>query len=364
VGTIYTNPGPSCDLYISPSSILEGEDAELRWNSSNVHQAYLNQDIGYVGSSGSRNIAPRGPGTYTYQGTFYGDNGNTITCSATLRVRERSQHIVFDQLPIVTSQTLTALPLTALPYTGLDLGPVGTAVYWLAIILWSLALAYVIMGGVVPFALKAVGLAPHAAPAHGAVMTHAPAVHAPPAHTPAPVVHSVAAPARSSSYEGFKAMAQGSTLTVDDIVKGLSRTGDDSHLLPAAPAVHAPVVEAPVVVAPVAAAPVEGTVPTFIAALLAGKKEEVFTIIREVNKAGHDAEAFIQQTVMALDDAYRAKTEGASVHPEVRAAVGTAEPIFLEKLITALSTAVDSSYSAGTTAVKLAVTRALNLIEG
>jgi hypothetical protein len=27
--------------------------------------------------------------------------------------------------------------LNQIPYTGLDLGPVGTVIYWLALILWS-----------------------------------------------------------------------------------------------------------------------------------------------------------------------------------------------------------------------------------
>ncbi|MDB5189168.1 MAG: hypothetical protein JWL82_125, partial [Parcubacteria group bacterium] len=66
----------------------------------------------------------------------------------------------------------------------------------------------------------------------------------------------------------------------------------------------------------------------------------------------------------ALDDAYRAKMDGTAVHPEVARVCVDCAPNFLERLVSSLSTAVDSSYSAGVTGVKLAVTRALQVVEG
>jgi hypothetical protein len=356
-------------MNVSPSSIIEGDDARLTWDSTNVNQVRIDQGIGYVERDGSRRVSP-GVGTYTYHGTFYGNNGNTISCSATLRVRAQEQPLVFngftlDALPQVTPQPLTYVSLASLPYTGLDLGPWGTAVYWLMLILWSLAVAYVLLGGVVPFALKRAGvLGSQIGEAINQEPPHTPAPE--PAHSSAHVMHAapVAAPVRSrpGSYHGFKTYAQdGGTLTIDDIVKGLSRApmAEEPVGPPMPPVIP---VAAPAPAPQVASVPHE--VPGFIAALLEGQREQVFAVIRDINKAGGDTEAFLTQVTMALDDAYRAKTTGTPVHPEVARVCENCAPNFLERVISSLATAVDSTYSAGVTGVKLALTRALHVIEG
>ncbi len=354
-----SEPGPSCTMRVSPSRIDEGDTARLTWDSDNVYRVRINEGIGSVSPSGSRSVSPNRPGTYEYEGTFYGDNGDTIRCSATLRVRNEDREVVLDSLPLVSAQPLTYVALSDLPYTGLDLGPGGTMLYWLMLVLWSLAVAYVILGGALPFALRKVGILTEA-------QTHA--VHAPaPIHAPAPrpVVESVAAPvahaAPTSTYEAFKAKSAEEPLTIEDIVKGLSSAADDSHLLPPIPQ------SVRTVAAPVASARTEPTatpsdVPAFLAAMFAGDKDAVFAKLRDVTKAGEDAQEFLTHAVFALDDAYRAKTEGAPVHPEIAKVCENCAPNFLEKLIETLSTAVDSSYTAGTTAAKVAVTRALKLI--
>ncbi|MDB5195415.1 MAG: hypothetical protein JWO84_599 [Parcubacteria group bacterium] len=362
-------PGPSCTMNVSPSVIRQGDSATLTWDSNSVRDVTISPSVGSVGQSGNARIyPPNGSGTYTYQGVFYGFNGNSITCSATLRVETPQQNLVLDSLPVVGNQPLSYVYLADLPYTGLDLGPVGTAIYWLMLILWSLAVAYLVLWGMVPAGLRRFGLA-------GATASYAPASIAPAAHTPAaPVMHSApAAPAAArthTSYEGFKALASEGALTIDDIVKGLAREADDSHLL-APPAVAAPIAvaaaqaAATVTQSPAALLPpAHQDVPAFLTALLAGEKEAVFGIVRDITKAGGDAQEFITHAIMALDDAYRAKTEGSTVHPEVARVCENCTPTFLEKLITSLSTALDSSYSAGTTGVKLAVTRALAAVNG
>lgn len=346
--------GPSCTLEVSPSRIDEGDDARLSWSSDRVYRVRIDQGIGEVSTNGSRRVSP-GNGSRTYEGTFYGDNGDVIHCSATLRVRTTSGGgVVLDSLPLVSAQPLSYVSLSELPYTGLDLGPVGTALYWLMLILWSLALAYVFMGGLVPFALRAVGLAePH----HAAPVVHAP-VHAPEVQA-TPVVATVHAPA-PSKYEGFKVVAAAGPLTIDDIVNGLAREQDDSHLLPALPQSRtAP--RAHLETSPTA---MPTSVPAFLGALLAGEKETVFGMLRSITQAGEDAQAFLTHAVFALDDAYRGKTEGSPVHADVAKVCENCEPNVLERLIENLGTAVDSTYSTGTTAVKLAVTRALATIEG
>jgi len=99
--------------------------------------------------------------------------------------------------------------------------------------------------------------------------------------------------------------------------------------------------------------------PAFIEALLAGDRERTFGMLREVARSGGDPEAFFTQAACALDDAYRARLEGVPVHPEIaRITHDVATPV-LERLVTALTVAVDSSYSIGITGAKLALTRAL-----
>jgi len=189
-----------------------------------------------------------------------------------------------------------------------------------------------------------------------------------------------------SAYDGFRSFApHGGALTIDDIVKGLSKA-------PVMPAPLSPQVEpifdhvepiyenvealveeaqapAPAIYsAPVpnrrpapsaAPAPIPSEIPAFLEALVRGDREEVFGMVRTVVREGGDAEAFLTQVTCALDDAYRARLEGTSVHQEIeRLTARLATPV-LERLVTAFASAVDSSYSVGITGAKLALTRAL-----
>jgi hypothetical protein len=179
--------------------------------------------------------------------------------------------------------------------------------------------------------------------------------------------------------EGFKKFAAGSALTIDDIVKGLSResgmqlAAEPTHEAPKAyaPAPEAPAVEreAPPAVAPAQraearAASVSSDVVGFIAAILEGERDVVFGTIRRINQAGHDAEEFMAHAICALDDAYRARLDGTPVHEDVKQVTDHLGTSFLERLVTALTTAVDGSYSMGVTGIKLALTRALAVSQG
>ncbi len=365
----YHYDGPTCSMSLDDYTIRDGDDTTLRWSTSNVSSAYINNGIGNVGANGTANVSPHA-GTYTYQGTFYGYHGERITCLTTLRVQPRQYYyggpnVNLTQLP--AALPFASLSLASLPYTGLDLGPLGTALYWLVLILWSVGLAYLIYWSLFPGALRK--MVPAKASSQGAEHAHAPIAHA--AHA-APVASTHVAHTTPSAYEGFKSEIQpkSEVLSIEDIVKGLSRQASDEHMLPVAPA-HAGVHEvqsAPVMTqAPhsgVAPAPVSGDVPAFISALLGAEKETVFAMVRELNRAGHDVEEFLTHVTVALDDAYRAKLDGTPVHPEVARVCENCAPSFLERVIAALSTAVDSSYVTGVTGVKLALTRALQAVEG
>ena len=203
------------------------------------------------------------------------------------------------------------------------------------------------------------------APSHGA--HHAPAEHK------APVVE----------HDGFRAYASGETLTIDDIVKGLAReaaanpTASAHSLTPAFVAaveepVHAPVMEQVQYEAPTPrpmaeathATPFNEDVRAFIEALLRGDRETVFGTIRGITRNGGDSEAFLTHAVCALDDAYRSRVDGSTCHPDILAATADCHPSFLERVVTSLTTAVDGSYSTGITGVKLALTRALAVVNG
>jgi hypothetical protein len=331
--------------------------------------------------------------------------------------------------------TLTSRPILAplgsvylsqIPYTGLDLGPIGTAVYWLVLVIWSLAAAYLVLFGALPFSRRKLAgfganvrqavaetpvytapvatvrpmavavantpVAPAPISVHQAV--HAAAVVA--AIAPVVPIVKTSTPARAS--EGFKSFATGDVLTIDDIVKGLSResgmvfsqseesapyvapaahpmayqaphpeetdsaTVVESYAAPTPVPAPAPVAVKPKTVAPAAA--VSPEVPAFITAILDGERDTVFGIIRGMNQAGHDVEAFVSHTILALDDAYRGRIDGTPVHTDVKAVTDHLATPFLEKLVMALTTAVDGSYSMGVTGIKLALTRALAVSAG
>ena len=105
-------------------------------------------------------------------------------------------------------------------------------------------------------------------------------------------------------------------------------------------------------------------VPAFIEALLSGDRDTVFGMLRQVNRSGGDSETFVTHAVCALDDAYRARLEGTQCHPEILRATEDCATPFLERVIASLATAVDSSYSTGVTGAKLALTRALAVVNG
>ena len=219
-------------------------------------------------------------------------------------------------------------------------------------------------------------------------MHHIPATNHAPQHAPNPSAYAVA--------EGFRTFAQqGESLTIDDIVKGLSRipevehnhaaphttTHTETHVVqdhvheqPATyqsvgevMATHAPThmpAHAPTTRMEAAPSAVSTDVRDFCGALLAGDRDTVFSTIRQIVREGGDAEMFITQVVCALDDAYRNRVEGTKVNAEIAQLTKTCATSFLERLTSALTNAVDSSYSPGITGSKLALTRALAVVEG
>lgn len=66
-----TYPTPSISLSISPSSIIQGQNATISWSVTNSTSRSLT-DLGAVSTSGSQTISPSDDRTYTLTATYYG----------------------------------------------------------------------------------------------------------------------------------------------------------------------------------------------------------------------------------------------------------------------------------------------------
>jgi hypothetical protein len=78
-------PAPTCSLTADPPSITNGGSSTLTWTTTNATSLSIDQGIGSVALSGSKQVNPTV--TTTYTGTVTGDGG-TNTCSATLTVTQ------------------------------------------------------------------------------------------------------------------------------------------------------------------------------------------------------------------------------------------------------------------------------------
>lgn len=386
---------PRCiDLSANKTRIEEGESIILSWVTHNASSVRINNGIGEVTPVRSGSITVRPSSSTTYIATVPGapDNPDCRVSVEVERERDRDRdhdrdrpdrdrerpEVFIDSITRPAEPPLAAVYLSEIPYTGLDLGPVGTVVYWLMLILWSAAAAYLVLFNFLPYLFRRA--AQDALHESGYLPGFGPGAVAASPKAPAPAVHqaahraavATAMPAKSvvsvpearvhSPHEGFRSFATGGALTIDDIVKGLSRESE-MELTRGPIESPAPVarVEAP---APKNAPAYSDNIPGFIEALINGDRDHVFGTVRNIAKQGGNTEEFISEAVCALDDAYRAHTEGTQVHPEVARVTRDCHPSFLEKLVSSLATAVDSTYSAGVTGTKLALTRALNVVNG
>jgi len=113
---------PTCSIMATPNTIPNGRFAQLRWTSSNAVAAKISDGVGMVAPSGVLPVDPEASRLYVL--TVYSPVGTAATCSTTLTVVGRA--------PV--------LSLSNIPYTGLA----DTASYWIAIIAFASALAYLL----------------------------------------------------------------------------------------------------------------------------------------------------------------------------------------------------------------------------
>ncbi len=80
-----TYQDPTCTFTVRPSTIDEDEDATLTWTTSRATSVSINNGVGSVGRSGSREVSPNSTRTYVLVAT--GPGGSTW-CTATVVVDE------------------------------------------------------------------------------------------------------------------------------------------------------------------------------------------------------------------------------------------------------------------------------------
>ncbi len=384
--------GPSCSLAVSPTSYTTGGSSVLSWGGNEILNVDIDNGIATATSSpGSITISPTTIGTHTYTGTFHAQNGQTLTCNATLTVTSSGggctgncgggggslpPTITLAELPHVRAQPLAYLYLSQIPYTGLDLGPLGTALYWIILIGWALALAYLVLFGIAPlinryvkgFSLRVLSVLN----ARESMLAEVPPVSVVTTEpVPSLALHNSTlpeAPRGYSSYEGFKSLAQNNeALSIDDIVKGLSRrhsTEPVEQKVESKPNIEPifknvePITTETITERDAVPSDVRG----FATALIEGDRAAVFSVLRQHIRGAGSPEQLLSAVVCLIDDAYRSRIDGTACDSNIVRLTARFSTTTLERLVAALATAIDASYTTGVTGAKLALTRALAVI--
>ena len=130
-----------CTITAYPTSIQNGASSILSWTSYGAISAWLSDGLGNATLNGTVSVRPESSRTYTL--TVRSTTGQTNTCATTVNVS--------GYYPYVS--------LTQIPYTGLDLGPIGNALYWLSLLSFAAAGAYLLVyykGNALTFATHAI----------------------------------------------------------------------------------------------------------------------------------------------------------------------------------------------------------------
>ena len=91
-------PAPTVSLSASPASIQQGQCATLTWSSANASKASIDQGVGSVDPSGSRQVCPRSTTQYTIAAAGEGGSrsaSTTVTVAAKV-IDRLTLHVNFD----------------------------------------------------------------------------------------------------------------------------------------------------------------------------------------------------------------------------------------------------------------------------
>ena len=109
------------------------------WSSTGAVSAYL-ESVGQVGVNGSYTIYPQSSRTYTL--TVYDGQGRSDRCRVAISV---NPYYIPPPQPPHYYPIYPEVSLTQIPYTGFDFGPVGNALFWLAVLAFALSGAYLLV---------------------------------------------------------------------------------------------------------------------------------------------------------------------------------------------------------------------------
>jgi hypothetical protein len=118
---------PFCSITIGQG--YQSGMTNLTWSSSGATSAYISPNVGSVNVSGTTNIYSYGNAVYSL--TVSGPGG-TYTC--------RTQSYIAPAAP-----TTPYVSLSQIPYTGFDFGTFGNAIYWMGLLAFAVAGAYLVV---------------------------------------------------------------------------------------------------------------------------------------------------------------------------------------------------------------------------
>jgi hypothetical protein len=135
------HPAPYCTITLSYNSAYGtvGQLATLTWSSQNATSGNITPNVGTVSGYGSMQVYPTNGQIYSM--TVYGQGGSAVCSTQPYYVA-----------PVVTYNNPTPyVSLSQIPYTGLELGTLGNVMYWLSMVTFAGAAAYLVLyfnGGV------------------------------------------------------------------------------------------------------------------------------------------------------------------------------------------------------------------------
>jgi hypothetical protein len=420
-------------MSISKTSINTGQSVDVSWTSSNVTAGFITPQVGTTTpvASGSMNVFP--PSDTTYVGTFTGPYGTT-TCQVAVTVHTggcqgscggggyNPPNVVMFKKP--GEQPLASVFLSQIPYTGFESGPALTAIFWLAVALFSAVIAYYVVGrgslryvfasiagaaGIpseeevrenIVYVEKEEPKAPvvekqtyveSAAPA-APVMQAAPVFAPASAHVAGSGIPHIADVIESRAHAAGvlmspEAVETAAALTSDraetlklfgsilnEAVKTIPRedgwvmlTSDRLNELTGG---RKPVLTAPApqetraYVEPVSVASVdEAAAVEFVGAVLAHDRTTAFAIVRSLEHDNVSPTALITSAATVLDRLYRARTGGTNGVPQNLLENAASIPDeSLHRLVEIFTHALDTVYSNQFTGVKLALAQAFEIV--
>ncbi|NCN12111.1 DUF11 domain-containing protein [Candidatus Kaiserbacteria bacterium] len=142
---------PRCELTISDKRIKAGEKVTLTWDTTNATGVTLSDDRGEVLFTTDEYLASDKRKYYDYALTLKPTRTTeyTLLAERSSRDEECSVKVVVED-DVVVLQTrdqglVAGISLTQVPYTGFEAGPFMTAMFYLLLIAWSLYITYLLV---------------------------------------------------------------------------------------------------------------------------------------------------------------------------------------------------------------------------